>query len=419
MLLVTSLINNNFMKFNLSLVNIYILIFPLFFYSCYFYIGLNPQFVKLIYYLLILFSLFIFFKKFTFTTSGNYIRLVKLIIIIIVFSSINAYLFWNQDFSLTYQSTSWCLGLIYFFVLLYCKPNIKLVEKIILIYGLLYIILWSYAMIKAPTVLFSASEELKEFDERGITRINLSGYTAIVLSFFMSINKFFDTKNRRWLYLFVIFAIFIVLQVIRQVIFFSFIIAFIYIFRKKIKIVIIGSILLIVSSAFLTFSKFDENSIFGNMILLSKEQFENNKKSEEDIRVQEYKFFLTNYSKNAYTSLLGNGVSNSKSDFGKFSNKLINNYMFYSSDVGYAELYIRFGIITIFLYFIILYKVIKQKIINRFVYAKLFIYYLFLGNIASAPITSDAVFFAICLYILEYNFWINKVQTKKLNVCSQ
>lgn len=407
------------MKNKLNLINIYLFIFPLFFYSCYFYLGLNPQIVKFIYYLIILISLFIFFKNFTFSTSGNYVRILKYIIFVICFSAFSAYFFWNQNLLLTYQSTSWCLGIIYFFNLLKFKPKIEFVEKVILIYGFLYIILWSIAFFSVPRVLFSASEEIFGFSERGIVRINLPGYTALVLSLFLSLNKYIETRDKKWGIYFILFAIFIVLQVIRQVIFFSFIIAFVYIFKKKIKIVLMGIIASLIFSIFFTFSKFNEESLIGSMVTLSQSQIDSNKKDEEDIRIQEYKFFLTDYTKNIFTTILGNGVANAKSEFGKFEEQLILNKYFYTSDVGYAELYIRFGIISIVLYFIIFFKVLKQKIFERYFYTKLFVLYLFLANIASAPINADSVLFAICLYILEYNFWMKKAQIKNKVPCSQ
>jgi hypothetical protein len=189
------------------------------------------------------------------------------------------------------------------------------------------------------------------------------------------------------------------MHVIRQVIFFSLIISLIYLLKKSFWFWITVTLFSLIYINHQIDNK--DESVFGNLITLSESQLQEHRTGEENIRVSEYRFYFTDYSKNIITKLLGNGVYHTESEFGRRELYLNKVKKYYQSDVGYAAIYAKLGAIGLVLYFAIFYKVLKQKVSKEFMYAKLFLIYMIFANIAASWIFHDTIIICICLYILE------------------
>lgn len=391
---------------------IFIYIYPLFFYNFYNYAYINTQIVKFCYLLISLIGLIIFFNEFAFKANGYFLKNIRWLVFLILFSMLNSYVFWDQNLLLSYKTTAYYLGLIYFFVLLKYNPNLIFIERLIWFYCFLFILLWCYAFANAPKVIFGWDIDKELTDDRGIYRMGLYGSGALILGFFLSVNKYIDTKKGKWIVMFCFLFFFIILQVTRQVIIFSFLVAFIYLSKNNLKLFFVTIILFLIIGTYFSNMSVGENSVIGRLINQSENQIVNNKLGEEDIRLREYEYYLFKYPNNFYTSLFGNGVPIPESDLGKLELNNTINKSFYVSDVGYAEIFIRIGIVGLFLYLWILYKSIKLKVLRQSMFAKLFIIYIFMANLMSHPIIIDAISLAISLYVLEYNFLRNNLKSK-------
>lgn len=221
---------------------------------------------------------------------------IKYIICTILLSIVSAYFFWGQSIDLGFRSTTFFLGLIYYFLLLEFKPGLKKVENLLLFFCGVYIIAWLIAVAFAPQVLFSIDPERIMDESRGFFRINLEGYGILVITFFLSLNKLITERKSLWLLLIIPLFIIIILHLIRQVIVAVIIISVLYIFKNSYKALVI-SVLSLVAAFFIPLeSLVSSNKIVDNLIGQTVNQYERNKNNEGDIRARSFKFYTTEFS---------------------------------------------------------------------------------------------------------------------------
>lgn len=391
------------MKVKKNNINLLLLmLFPLIFYQFYKVVYISQTLAKMLFFVMIALLLALFTFTLLKIKKHSLFQLpLKFFFLVIVFSMFNAYMFWGQDFILSFRSTAPYMGMLYFFLLVWMKPSIKDMEKIFLIYCFLYILLWCYGLYKAPEVIFGADPESSIDDSRGVFRLLLAGKGFLVLALFYYVNQFVLSKKSKWLIVALIIFLVIVLQVMRQMIFFSLVISVCYILKnKKWLLCIFVPLLLIVYFNGVNYNANDD-SVLGKLISLSVKQFEQHNTGDENIRVLEYIYFFTSYSKNIFTDLMGNGVPHYESLYGVKEVSIMEQLAYYMSDVGYAELFIRFGIIGMLLYLYVLAKAILYKGTRSVGYAKMFIIYIVGVSIGSNFLFIDAIPISIALYIIE------------------
>ncbi|WP_273566616.1 hypothetical protein [Maribacter halichondriae] len=144
---------------------------------------------------------------------------VQLLFVSFMISIFMAYLFWEQSAVHSMIATAPYLVVIFFFYLLSVKFPVKTLEKIIVVYGVIYILLYFFQLMNAPTVLFGKSLWGDEFTTtRGIVRIIFPGGGIFVLTSFIAINKLTSKSRHQWFWLVMaLFGIIIpILQVTRQ-----------------------------------------------------------------------------------------------------------------------------------------------------------------------------------------------------------
>ena len=92
------------------------------------------------------------------------------------------------------------------------KPSIQSLEKYVFIFGVLYIVLWIYAMNQFPVPVFGFNEdgEVKEDLSRGILRINFGRKMFLVLAYFIALNRGYVLRKKIWFAIASIFFIVIV-----------------------------------------------------------------------------------------------------------------------------------------------------------------------------------------------------------------
>ena len=183
----------------------WIFFFPISSYFFYNYVGFNQQILSYIYITSLLITTFIVFPE-IFKSQRNkiYSSLIRNIFLLMSFSMLMAYFFWGQSLDLSFKFTSSYLTIIFFFFLLKVKPNLDYIEKLIWLFTILYILIWLYSLMKAPVLTFGISNENGLDNERGIFRLHIPGRGFVILSFFMAINKFSETKKLKWLFILLI-----------------------------------------------------------------------------------------------------------------------------------------------------------------------------------------------------------------------
>lgn len=165
-------------------------------------------------------------------------------------------------------------------------------------------------------------------------------------------------KNKIYIWLIILTTIFIILSVTRQYILLSIILGIIFILNKASlsKKIITASLCIIIYLFVLP-----QIPIYKTMVELSEEQAERNK-TEEDIRIKAWNFYIDEYQTNQITRILGNGIpsignSNWGNEHGQIVDKNLGGNGCYMADVGWAGFYWEFGLIATIGLLIILLKV--------------------------------------------------------------
>ncbi|WP_439481766.1 hypothetical protein [Cyclobacterium plantarum] len=344
-------------------------------------------------------SVYIFDRK------GGFVLPVQLISFSIIFSMVMALFSWGQGFkdSLfeTYQYMIWFL----FFLLLHWKISIRTLEKIILFYGVLYIILYLFQYTNSHTVLFGKPISGEEFsEERGAIRIIFPGAGIFILSIFIAITKITINDRYKWLYtgLAGMGLIVPVMQVTRQFIAGMFLIFFYHFFKSQSllkKSLILGAF----AGGLLILANSDIPMIEG----VIEAQQRDTKLGKDYIRIQAGEYFLTDFSPNTLSQILGNGAPNwGISSYGKFVERLSNTHEYFLSDVGIIAVYAMFGVFAVVGFGLMWYKSLVLTIAKEHVYVKYYLWYLLFTSFTSSSVYHYhyviATIFALYIYHRSY-----------------
>ena len=326
---------------------------------------------------------------------------VQLIILSTLISIFMAKISWNQSFMDSLIITVPLMLWFFFFYLLHIKISIRIIEGIILFYGILYVIIFFYQSVNNQTVLFGNSEFM---EGRGVVRIIIAGGGIFFLSSFIAINKLTTQKKGRWLWIsFSILGIVIpLLQATRQFIA-GVLLIFLYHFIKDFsplrKLIITACFVLFISYLFTT----SDNTIIKGII---EAQEETSQLGKEYIRVLSGTYFLTEFSPDNVSKVLGNGVPyEGISDYGKFVEDLYN-LNFFLSDVGIIAMYVMFGILSVIAYILIWVRSFTLSVPEEYHYLKYYLWFLLATSLTSDHVYSyDYLISTVfVLYIYQVKF---------------
>ena len=280
---------------------------------------------------------------------------VQLLLMSMFISIIMAGLYWDQSLLDSLIAIAPYLIFFFFFYLLHSKFPVDLLEKIIVIYGVLYIFLYAFEFINSPTVFFGKPLWGEEFlVSRGIMRIIFPGGGVFVLTSFIAINKLTSQEKNRWFWLLLTIAgiVIPVMQVTRQFIA-GILLIYLYHAIRSIslskKVLIFGSFL-----ALIIFLQNVDHPIIEGLIDSTRSDA---RLGTNYIRVLAGEYFLSDFSPNLVTQLLGNGAPYfGVSNFGLYVDSLGVSQEYFLSDVGIIAVYVMFGVLAILAYFLIFIK---------------------------------------------------------------
>ncbi|MGB6153960.1 MAG: hypothetical protein WBG48_18390 [Pricia sp.] len=291
-----------------------------------------------------------------------------------------AYQYWGQGLKDGLFATIPYLLLFFFFFLLRVNFPIKILEKIILGFGVLYILLFIFQYFNSGTIYFGQSLWGDEFTEnRGTIRIIFPGGGIFILSTFIALNKLTSQRKHRWFWGLFVFCglLFPILQVTRQ-----FIVGMVLIFgyHAARTFSVNNKIILISASILLLFSiPFVDSPIIQGLIESTKEDAS---AGSDYIRVLAGEYFLFDFSPNAATAIFGNGVPyTGVSDYGFFLDFLGIEQYYYLSDVGIIAVYAMFGIPAIIGFILIWYNSFAIPLPQEYYYLKYYLWFLLLTSL--------------------------------------
>lgn len=298
----------------------------------------------------------------------------------------------NQPLGISIVATLQYVGFLAY--LLLCKSNITVrqCEKIISFFA------WTFAVLTILNMM--AGDALfgnYEFDvDRGGMRYRLQGIGWVILYCLQNVNKYIEERRQRNIWIAVLMFLFTVLSLTRQVMAITFLLMVLMIINKAkmYQKIIVGLAIL-----FASFFILPKVSMFNKMLNFTKEQMNANY---DNIRLVSFNYYGFEYPRNTNEVLFGVGVpSFGKSEYGNEIEWTEQNLKVYTSDIGYIDIYFKFGIVAVICMLFAQIVCIKRKTKLKYLYAK---YYL-IGNIllaiASTPYFSDTLSICIAFYILS------------------
>ena len=299
---------------------------------------------------------------------------IQLLIASILFSIVMSNLYWDQDILDSLIVTAPFLIFMLFFYLKRIRFPVEVLERIIIIYGVLYILLYFFQFAQGPAVYFGKPLWGDEFQEiRGVTRIIFPGGGIFVLMTFVALNKFTSEKKYRglWLLLIILGLIIPLMQVTRQFILGIFLIYLYHVIRNftiSQKTLIFGALIVLFFSL-----QYIHHPIIDGLLESTQTDI---RSGGNYIRVLAGEYFLTDFSPNTITQIFGNGVPYfGESNYAFFVTELGETHEFFLSDVGIIAVYAMFGVPAIIGFIIIWVKSFTIPLPKEYQYLK---YYLWL-----------------------------------------
>ena len=321
---------------------------------------------------------------------------VIFILLGVIVSALPAYAINNQGLGISFYQQRHMYAFLFYFLLLYAAPNPRWIVNLLFITAIVWSLFFLIQYIIYPVRITDA----KIFLQRGTIRMNLPGSFILPIGYFISINKFFTTYNKR--YGVVAFLIFIValLSGFRSILSVFVIITVVYvIINKEVrnKLLLFALTMVVIVASFFAFQE---------MFVEMKESAEREgSQGTSYIRFRAAEYFIKESKKDNLTIFFGNGEPSERSGYGRrlIVNSFRNGY--YISDIGIVGFYYKFGMITSFFVLLIIIRIlfIRMHADNAFI-KMFFIYQLFL--ILNSRLSFDSlpniIFVCMLLYIIDY-----------------
>jgi hypothetical protein len=311
----------------------------------------------------------------SFRKGPGFIVPIQLLTLAMLLSILVSYLTWGQSIPLGFLITIPFLLWPIFFILLKIEVPIDMIEKVIIIFGLIYIVCYFYQFANPYNVMFNLGMVDDEYREsRGIIRIIFPGAGVIWLLTCMTVTKLTDSASKYkffWFILLILGIIIPFMQATRTYIVPT-ILIYCYHFAKNISLSkkIAISIVLVIGGVFL--SDFEIPVIEG----ILEQQEKQTEDGTKDIRYIAGTYFLTEFSPTPINKILGNGMGHERSEYGQFIDNLGQKGLFIP-DIGIFGIYSYFGIIPVIAWALIGYKVYKYKIPEKYIYIKYYFFYIY------------------------------------------
>ncbi len=252
-----------------------------------------------------------------------------------------------------------------------------------------------------PTVLIKS----KMFIDRGTLRIFMPGAGFLVIAYFIWLYSFFKTYKIRYiLLLLAAWAVFILLGT-RQVIGAMLLLSIVFMLQSKVvksRVLFFALIGIAIVPLYLLFQ-----DIITAMFDVTVSQSQG---PGGGIRLKAARFFLTDFYKDNWAYLLGNGAPGS-SGYGLRMADISERYGYYRSDLGLIGEYTKYGLLFVIGVIIIFYRSLSSKLPENLMFIK----YNFLG-IMMTLVTGGGAFgsnsiniLINCLLLYMIDMYLNEV----------
>lgn len=339
-------------------------------------------------------------------SKGSIYNSVLALTILFLCSILVGFILENQSFYYSLRGLcSFSYAPILFYFLLHNKQyDNKIIIGTLLSLFIVYLFIYGYSYMIFPSYRFGMISDIEEgilndFESRGVFRAGIPYEDLIAIFFFYVVSNDKIKVKYRFLLFFMLFF----LTVIRGT---RFIIAGtllvgVLLYMKQAKRNILKYILclaIIILSFMMYIEIFGIPPFIENYIELSDKDHDS---GNDNIRIVMSMYYLFDFNTSFPEILFGHGIP-VNSDFYMIKQKMTQ-YGFFADDVGYIEFYLNFGVVGILLLLGLLYSVIKTKVPRDFLFAKYYIYYVFITMLCGRYFLNNIVLIVTMLYLIEHN----------------
>jgi hypothetical protein len=363
-------------------------------------------FLTYAYYGLYCLTFFIIIGKYKKSHYNSFSIPVILILVAAILGAINATYSWGQNLFDSFTGVIYFMSYVVFFLLVTYEFEEEKIEKLIVILGIAYAVIFLFSFLTFPKIVFGDINQ--NDDTRGFQRIRTSGIGFLFLLSFFSLSEYILKRKFSLLILYLLTMICIVMSLTRTYIIFSVLFSVFFVLKKSNVFIKIITVLIAVSAFYLI----TKTNFYKLMADQTGSQIGD---LQEDIRMQSVEYYLNYFSPNFISQIIGNGHPNGKSGYSKFMDYLQLERGLWTSDIGYIGLYTEFGILSILAYLIFIYKTFTTSVSEEYLYCKYFLAFIFIISIIiDSPFNTSFIGSIMLAYYMISLQNKNKLQTNKL-----
>lgn len=334
---------------------------------------------------------------------------VNLLLAGVLLSVPMASVYHHQNPATTFFAQKYTYYFLLYYYMHYTGVSAKNLEKLIFGLGVVWCILFLIQYKIYPNIILNARVHL----DRGTIRIFFPGNTIALIAFFLSLHKILTEKFKLQYLIYILFFLVIsgVLQGSRSNLGSLMILVALFIgFYKNVKsrLFIIALSIVVIIGAFFLFS-----GVIDEMVNVSEKQVDNSE-YEDPIRLQAFRFFMSDFQPSKLTYLLGNGADHGSSPYGQkiIYYKLEHN--FYQSDIGIAGEFTKFGLLFFIAEIMILIGGTFGRHPKGVGYLKyVFAYILMTGILGAGPLSSSSQITSIMMMLYLIDVYRSKEENAK------
>lgn len=333
----------------------------------------------------------IYFK--TLKIKQNFALPIYLLFAAMVLSMFSAYYSYNQNFALSAYAQRDIYFYLLYFVLHILKIDKKSMQRLIILFGIVYLVAYLIQFVAFPTRVFDVLMR----EDRNTIRVYLQGSGYSLLGYFMCLYVFFATNKLKYLVLALILFIPSLLFGSRSVLMLTVLATIVQLlFSRRIqsKPLIVALVLLALIPAY-----YFSQGIIEGMQMASEAD---TSKGTDYVRIRAAQFYLTQFMPTDLSILTGVGAPTERSPLGQLTADISSRYHFNLSDIGIVSNFVTYGIFFVIGIFWLSIKAMTIRIRPDLQYLKYFMFFLviLMLPIAAGFASSPSIAVICCMFYL-------------------
>ena len=324
----------------------------------------------------------------------------------------SAKFFHDQPFAITIIAQHGIYFILFYFLLHKLKPHPDKLLTIFIWLGYIYCILYAIQWAIFPRQIIFAN---MLFD-RGTVRIFMPGSEYLFSGYFILLGRFFFTKKLKYIVYLVPYIIILLLMGTRQMI-------ASLVFATLVNVMLSRTIrskffmYMLIAACLIPFY-FVFKDIFDQMLQVTAEQ-----KSEgitANIRFRAIVFYLFNFNENPLWMLIGNGMPDVLSDYGKTISSFGQNMGYYLEDIGLFADFFHYGIILVIAKLSIYIRLVKWPLPEKYTFIRYNVITILLTLFTGAGLNSSVLALTcMMMYISDISSTDSKLEKEEAKVSIQ